>query len=73
MKTPKPKNKNDASRCRTATPARGLLGFKAAPKREKTEREKDSNVFLRAKLKDALHNQPFVCFDMQINHLKKTP
>ena len=68
-----PKNTNDASHCGSAISSPGVFEQKRSSTREEIRRGKDDETLSVSKSKYTLHNQPLICFNEQVNQLKKTP
>jgi hypothetical protein len=73
MKPLKQVNKDDASHGHTAMPTRGVFVKNMTSKIKIMRPAKESEASFPVKFKYALHTQLFICFNMQINRLKKTP
>jgi hypothetical protein len=73
MKPLKLKDKDDASHGYTAMPTRRVFAEKMISKIKIMRPVKESEASYPIKFKYALRTQLFICFNTQVNHLKKTP
>jgi len=73
MKPHKPEKKSDASHYGFAIPKFGIFEGQAVSRGGKQVQKKESEAPRRLKIKYTLHNQSFLCFDLQVDHLKKPP
>ena len=73
MRNRKPMKKNDVRHCDPAIPPRGIFEVQTTLKRKKAGSEQELRVPWGVKLNYVLHTPPFICFNTQIKHFKKTP
>ncbi len=73
MNIPTLKKKHDASHYGIAMSACRFFEAGTATKRKTTATKKDLSCLCRIKFNSALHSQPFMCFNAQVNSLKKNP
>lgn len=73
MKTLKLKKENDVSHSHIAMPAHVVFGVKAVSKRKTDAQEKEQDPPCHINFIYSLHIQPFICSNVRINKLKKTP
>lgn len=73
MKPLKQKDKDGASCCHTAMSTCGVFVEKMMEKIKIMRTRKESEASYHLKSKYALHSQFFICFNTQVNRLKKTP
>jgi len=73
MKIPILKKKDDASHYGIAMSARGFFEVGTVAKLKTTASKQDSSCLCRIKFKYALNTPHLICFNAQVNQLKKIP